>query len=111
MATLNAAKPTHPVAAGPRPALNPNAAPLTHPAETEIEHDTRLLVQWRNARRRQQQQEEASGGGESAEPEVSGRALAALEFRLQRKQAVSNTKRATVRELDGLKGASGGWSP
>eukprot|EP01046_Picozoa_sp_COSAG06_P032820 COSAG06_NODE_3307_length_5528_cov_105.042918_2_plen_129_part_00 len=122
------------------------AAQLTHPKETSIEEDMRLLTAWSNGvaaatttaaaaaaeemKRRgdegknggamlqtekdgrgqqQQQQQSVSEDGSGLLP--SGRMVAAVQFRLQRKQAVSRSRRAAAGELDALSAASGGWSP
>ena len=60
---------------------------------------------------------ERGGGGQQQQSEdgsgllPSGRMVAAVQFRLQRKQAVSRSRRAAAGELDALSAASGGWSP
>ena len=72
--------------------LHGAAAQLTGPDETPIESDRRLL--------------EAGAGAE-----LSGRGRTAVEFRLQRKQAVAASRRAAMRELGLLEGTSGGWGP
>ena len=60
---------------------------------------------------------EREGGGQQQQSEdgsgllPSGRMVAAVQFRLQRKQAVSRSRRAAAGELDALSAASGGWSP
>ena len=116
------------------------AAQLTHPKETSIEEDMRLLTAWSNgvaaattastaaAEETKQQGEEGKtggamlptergGGGQQQQSEdgsgllPSGRMVAAVQFRLQRKQAVSRSRRAAAGELDALSAASGGWSP
>ena len=114
------------------------AAQLTHPKETSIEEDMRLLTAWSTAaattataaaaEETEQQREvgksgeamlptERGGGGQQQQSEdgsgllPSGRMVAAVQFRLQRKQAVSRSRRAAAGELDALSAASGGWSP
>ena len=73
--------------------LHGAAAQLTGPEETPIESDRRLL--------------EAG----TDDPGLSGRGRTAVEFRLQRKQAVAVSRRAAMRELGLLEGTSGGWGP
>ena len=75
--------------------LHGAAAQLTGPDETPIESDRRLLE---------------AGAGAGAE-QLSGRGRTAVEFRLQRKQAVAASRRAAMRELGLLEGTSGGWGP
>jgi hypothetical protein len=64
-----------------------------------------MLPTEREGGRQQQQSEDGSG------LLPSGRMVAAVQFRLQRKQAVSRSRRAAAGELDALSAASGGWSP
>ena len=68
------------------------AAQLTGPEETSIESDRLSLSQ-------------ADAGTEK----LSARGRTALEFRLQRKQAVAASHRAALHELEALEGTSGGW--
>ena len=52
---------------------------------------------------------EVEGGEEDSL--VSGRLVAAVEFRVQRKEAVARSRRAAASQMDALRGTSGGWSP
>ena len=75
---------------------------LTHPEETAIEGDSSLLALW----------DRRSSGLEVAEDDLpTGRMVAAVQFRMQRKQAVSNTRTVAAGELDALSGTTGGWEP
>ena len=49
--------------------------------------------------------------GQDEEDFPTRRVIAAVQFRMQRKQAVSMTKRAAAGELDALSTTSGGWNP
>jgi hypothetical protein len=78
------------------------ASQLSHPEETTIESDASLLALW--GRR--------SSGAQVAEDDLpTGRMIAAVQFRMQRKQAVSNTRIVAAGELDTLSGTTGGWEP
>ena len=83
--------------------LHSAATQLTHPHETTIEDDASLLASWHRR---------ATTGKSTKEGEIpTGRMIAAVQFRMQRKQAVSKTKRVAAGELDALSTASGGWNP
>jgi hypothetical protein len=49
--------------------------------------------------------------GEGEEDFPTRRMIAAVQFRMQRKQAVSMTRRVAAGELDALSATSGGWNP
>ena len=66
--------------------LHGAASQLTYPQETTIEDDALLLTRWRMT----------SGKDAEAEDLPSGRMLAAVQFRMQRKQAVSKTRRVAA---------------
>lgn len=83
--------------------LHSAASQLIHPQETTVEEDALLLATWLHR----------TAGGNEIEQEgaPSGRMVAAVQFRMQRKQAVSKTRRVAAGELDALSKTSGGWSP
>jgi hypothetical protein len=83
--------------------LHSAASQLTHPQETTIEDDVSLLKRWHTRM--------TSREGEGEEDFPTRRMIAAVQFRMQRKQAVSMTRRVAAGELDALSATSGGWNP
>ena len=82
--------------------LHSAASQLTHPEETTIESDASLLALWKRR---------SSGVVVEEDEPPTGRLIAAVQFRMQRKLAVSKTQIVAAGELDALSGTRGGWEP